>query len=144
MYEELISKLREVFPEIDCNHCPVNRNCLELKGVCTFEKAADAFEEMSYKYQKALSDLVKHGKMSKEENLMAKHKDYAILRSDYSTNTTLTIVRTEDGDVCLRVSGDGEMRIAMSGSRLLPEDRLRVLKAFQNLIDVIPVIKEET
>ena len=47
MYEDLISELRKVFPEIDCNHCPVNRNCWGLKGVCTFEKAADAIEVLS-------------------------------------------------------------------------------------------------
>ena len=61
----------------------------------------------------------------------------ARLKSDYSTNTVLSIVRSEDGDVCIKIFGDDEMRIATSGSRLQGDDLVRVIDAFQNLMDVI-------
>ena len=65
-------------------------------------------------------------------------KHHARLRSDYSPETTLSIIRNEDGDFCLRIFGKGEMRIAMSGSRLRGDEFFRVVDALQNLIDVIP------
>lgn len=61
----------------------------------------------------------------------------ARLRSDYSPKTVLTMVLTDDGDVCMRIFGDGEMRIATSGSQLKGEDHLRVLDALKTLIDAV-------
>ena len=71
-------------------------------------------------------------------------KRMARLRSDYSPNTVLSIVRSDDGDICLRVFGDGEMRIATSGSRLHGDDLIRVIDAFQKLIDAIPTEEGRT
>lgn len=61
----------------------------------------------------------------------------ARLRSDYSPKTVLTMVLTDDGDVCIRIFGDGEMRIATSGSQLKGEDHIRVLDALKTLIDAV-------
>lgn len=68
------------------------------------------------------------------EDEMAK---VARLRSDYSPRTVLTMVLTDDGDVCMRIFGDGEMRIATSGSQLKGEDHIRVLDALKTLIDAV-------
>lgn len=66
----------------------------------------------------------------------------ARLRSDYSPETTLFITRTEDGDVCLKIFGKGEMRIAMDGSMLKGKDHAKVIEAFQNLISVIESVND--
>ena len=63
--------------------------------------------------------------------------DFARIRSDYSPDTCLTMTRSEDGDIALKIFGNGEMRIATSGSRLHGKDLVKVLKAFQNLMNVI-------
>ena len=52
MYDELVKRLRE-----PCQY----ENCI----LC--QQAADDIEELSAKYQKALSDLVKHAEPTKEE-----------------------------------------------------------------------------
>ena len=72
MYEELVKALHEhAKPDgWDCSVC-MCRNA-EDRGfyTCTEElaaKAADAIEELSYKYQKALGDLVKQAELPKEE-----------------------------------------------------------------------------
>lgn len=62
------------------------------------------------------------------------------LQSDYDPKTKLTIVRTEDGDICLRIYGHGEMRIAMSGSQLRGYDHMRIIEALNELISAIDTI----
>lgn len=54
MYEELIQNLRSI-DEYDTGYAKL------------IYDAADAIEELSYKYQKALSDLVKQAEPPKEE-----------------------------------------------------------------------------
>ena len=50
MYEELIKQLREIYPEYPCNYCQFQESgCMRLEGMCVFEKAADAIEELSAK-----------------------------------------------------------------------------------------------
>ena len=66
----------------------------------------------------------------------------ARLRSDYSPKTVLTMVLTDDGDVCMRIFGDGEMRIATSGSQLKGEDHIRVLDALKTLIDAVESVEK--
>lgn len=62
------------------------------------------------------------------------------LQSDYDPKTKLTLVRTEDGDIGLRIYGDGEMRIAMSGSQLRGYDHMRIIEALNELISTIDAI----
>lgn len=57
--------------------------------------------------------------------------------SDYSPTTKLHIFRTDDGDIVLKIHGDGEMRIAMDGGALHGEDLVRVSEAFSTLIEVL-------
>lgn len=62
----------------------------------------------------------------------------ARLYSDYAPDRThLIIVRTEDGDVSLKIMGNHEMRITTSGSNLHGQHLVHVLDAFQRLIDAI-------
>ena len=63
--------------------------------------------------------------------------NFVRIRSDYSPDTCLTIAMSEDGDISIKIYGDGEMRIATSGSRLHGEDLVKVLEAFQNVMNVI-------
>lgn len=66
MYEELIEQLRDAARHKEdwgCYGCPVN--CADS---CSLDEAADAIEELNYKYQKALSDLVKQAKPPEEEH----------------------------------------------------------------------------
>ena len=60
----------------------------------------------------------------------------AKLRSDYSTDTWLRITQSDDGDISLKIIGDGEMRITTSGSRLKGQDLLDVIEAFITVIDI--------
>lgn len=62
------------------------------------------------------------------------------LQSDYDTTTKLTLVRTEDGDICFRIYGNGEMRIAMNGSQLRGYDHIRIIEALNELINTIDAI----
>lgn len=62
------------------------------------------------------------------------------LQSDYDPKTKLTLVRTEDGDIGLRIYGDGEMRIAMDGSQLRGYDHMRIIEALNELISTIDAI----
>lgn len=57
--------------------------------------------------------------------------------SDYSPTTRLHVFQTDDGDIILKIHGDGEMRIAMNGGRLHGENLVRVSEAFSTLIEVL-------
>ncbi len=63
--------------------------------------------------------------------------EFARIRSDYSHDTLLLISRSEDGDVGIKIVGDGEMRIATDGGHLHGDALVRVIDAFQTLINVI-------
>ena len=58
-------------------------------------------------------------------------------RSDYGPDTILTIVRTDDGDIVLRIRGNEEFRIATSGGKLHGEDLNIVVEAFERIIQVM-------
>lgn len=62
---------------------------------------------------------------------------FARIRSDYSPDTLLLISRSEDGDVGIKIVGDGEMRIATDGGHLHGDALVMVIDAFQTLINVI-------
>lgn len=67
MYEELVKSLRNCVADENgcCFRCPEDCNGPCQENLMT--QAADAIEELSYKYQKALSDLVKQAEPPKEE-----------------------------------------------------------------------------
>ena len=68
--------------------------------------------------------------------------DFVRIRSDYSPDTYLTIARSEDGDIALKIYGDDEMRIATSGSRFNGKDLAKILNAFQNVMNVIDEVQK--
>ena len=68
--------------------------------------------------------------------------DFVKIRSDYSPDTYLTMARSEDGDIALKIYGDDEMRITTSGSRFHGEDLAKILNAFQNLMRVIDEVQK--
>jgi hypothetical protein len=61
----------------------------------------------------------------------------AKFQSDYDPDTVFTIIRSPDGDITLDIHGDGECRIAMSGSRLRGRRKAKIVMAFQNIIDLL-------
>lgn len=61
----------------------------------------------------------------------------ASFTSDYSPETKLAIIKTDDGDVVLKIRGPGEMRIATNGGKLHGEDLITVCEAFGTIIDVL-------
>ena len=65
MYKELIKRLRYCGNAISCLGCPYREGCGGAKE--ELMAAAAAIEELSYKYKKALGDLVKQAKPPKEE-----------------------------------------------------------------------------
>lgn len=63
--------------------------------------------------------------------------DFAKIRSDYSPTTSLMISISEDGDIGIKIVGDGEMRIAESGGHFHGKDYCRLMDAFRNVVEVI-------
>ena len=63
MYEELVHDLRLHHDTVVETYSQDGINITET----VYSKAADAIEELSYKYQKALDDLVKQAYTPKEE-----------------------------------------------------------------------------
>lgn len=61
----------------------------------------------------------------------------ALFESDYAPGTTLTMVQTDDGDIILKIRGDGEMRIATSGGRLHGQNLVDCVGGFAKAIDAI-------
>ena len=57
-----------------------------------------------------------------------------LIQSDYS-DSKLRIVQTDDGDIVLKVIGDGEFRIATNGGRLHGEDLVSVVTSFATILD---------
>ena len=60
----------------------------------------------------------------------------AIYKSDYS-DAILKIVQTDDGDIVLKISHPGEMRIATQGGKLHGEDLVSVVNSFKNILDIL-------
>ena len=63
--------------------------------------------------------------------------NFAKIRSDYSPTTSLMISISEDGDIGIKIVGDGEMRIAESGGHFHGEDYCKLMDAFRNVVEVI-------
>ena len=59
-----------------------------------------------------------------------------VYKSDYS-DAMLKIVQTDDGDIVLKISYPGEMRIATQGGKLHGEALVSVINSFKNIIDVL-------
>ncbi len=59
-----------------------------------------------------------------------------IYKSDYS-DAILKIVQTDDGDIVLKISHPGEMRIATQGGKLHGEALVAVVDSFKNIIDIL-------
>ena len=57
-------------------------------------------------------------------------------KSDYS-DALLKIIQTDDGDIVLKISNPGEMRIATQGGKLHGEDLVSVINSFKNIIEVL-------
>lgn len=60
-----------------------------------------------------------------------------IVKSDYSPDTFLKLVSTEDGDAIFKVCGKGEMRISTSGGQFHGKKLIAVLAAFRSLMDAL-------
>jgi hypothetical protein len=50
---------------------------------------------------------------------------------------TLCIVRTDDGDICVRVFGRGEFRLATSGGQFHGQRLSNIVNKFSELIDLL-------
>ena len=61
----------------------------------------------------------------------------AILKSDYSPDTFMKLIRRDDGDIIMKICGDDEMHIAMSGSRLHGRKKVIVVQAFDTIIKAL-------
>ena len=59
-----------------------------------------------------------------------------VYKSDYS-DVMLKIVQTDDGDIVLKISHPGEMRIATQGGKLHGEALVSVVNSFKNIIDIL-------
>lgn len=57
--------------------------------------------------------------------------------SDYDPNTILTLLRNEDGDIVIRVTGPGEMRLTSNGGKLHGKSWLAVTAAVDRIIHVL-------
>ena len=61
----------------------------------------------------------------------------AVFESDYAPGTNIVIVQTDDGDIILKITGNGEMRIATSGGKLHGESLVDCVSGFAKAIDAI-------
>lgn len=64
----------------------------------------------------------------------------AVFTSDYDPDTRLSIIQTDDGDIILKIHGNGEMRIATSGGKLHGNNLVDICSSFSRIIDIL---KEE-
>lgn len=60
----------------------------------------------------------------------------ASFESDYS-HSKLNLIKTDDGDVCINIYGEGECRIATSGGKLHGEVLVQVVQKFSEIIDLL-------
>lgn len=56
--------------------------------------------------------------------------------SDYGPTGTLVLVRNDDGDICIKVFGRGEFRIATSGGQFHGQRLTDIVNKFSELIDL--------
>ena len=60
-----------------------------------------------------------------------------IYESDYAPGTTLQIVQTDDGDIVLKIRGNGEMRIATNGGKLHGVALTECIQGFTKVINAL-------
>lgn len=65
------------------------------------------------------------------------------VQSDYSPNTYMRLVQTDDGDIVFKICGDGEMRIATSGGRFHGKKLVAVCGAISDLMDALEMPEDE-
>lgn len=61
--------------------------------------------------------------------------------SDYAPGTILQIVQTDDGDIVLKIRGNGEMRIATSGGKLHGKQLVDCLKGFEQVVAALEKVE---
>lgn len=66
----------------------------------------------------------------------------AKFESDYAPGTLLRIVQTDDGDIVLKIRGDGEMRIATSGGKLHGKRLAACIDGFRQVIEALSAEEE--
>ena len=69
---------------------------------------------------------------------------YVKVQSDYSPETYLKMVRTDDGDIVFKICGEGEMRIATSGGQFHGKELVEIVKALDTFMDVINKSEEKS
>lgn len=62
---------------------------------------------------------------------------HARFESDYAPGTYLTMVQTDDGDIVLKIRGDGVMRIATSGGKLHGKRLTQCIDGFRAALDAL-------
>ena len=60
-----------------------------------------------------------------------------VFESDYAPGTNLVIMQTDDGDIILKISGNGEMRVATDGGKLHGQSLVDCVGGFAKAIDAI-------
>jgi hypothetical protein len=67
------------------------------------------------------------------------------IRSDYDPDTVLSIVQTDDGDICIGIFGEDEFRIAghSGGSHLPSHEKCKLITLFSEIIDVLARLKDD-
>lgn len=60
-----------------------------------------------------------------------------MFESDYAPGTVLQIVQTDDGDIVLKIRGDGEMRITTSGGKLCGKRLVECIEGFSKIITAL-------
>lgn len=68
---------------------------------------------------------------------------YSKAHSDYSPDTYMKMVRTDDGDIVFKICGTGEMRIATSGGHYHGQKLAAVLRAANALMAALSMEDEE-
>ena len=65
------------------------------------------------------------------------------VQSDYSPDTYMKMVQTDDGDIVFKICGEGEMRIATSGGQFHGYKLVKIVKVLDAFMDAINMKDEE-
>lgn len=65
------------------------------------------------------------------------------VQSDYSPETYMKIVRTDDGDTIFKIYGNGEMRIATSGGQFHGKKLVAICDAVKALMEAISMDEDK-
>ena len=64
---------------------------------------------------------------------------YIKIQSDYSPDTYMKVVRTDDGDIVFKICGEGEMRIATNGGQFHGRKLVGICNAIKSLIHTVSI-----